>query len=333
MICTRLSILIRSGNSIESIFELLMRGERGTIKKGFEIIIRRLKEGNSLESSIRASGIFSEFFSAMIKCGEESGNIEKVCEDMAHYYEREEKIKRKIISVAIYPIILIIMLFLSMSFMMIYVLPNFAFVFEQKGIETPFITEIMLKGSLYIKNNIYIIPFSVFILFSVFLYLSKTEVYKGFIESIRLKLPILKDINKLWFCAQFSGNMYIMMKSGIPISNALDIISDILGNRNIKSELAISKRYLSSGSSLSKSLEIADVFPDIFISMIRAGEESGFIEESLKNINKFYETELDIKLDRTMRFIEPAITIIIGFVIGISIISLVIPMIDAVVSI
>ena len=330
IICRKLSILLKASCNIEKTFEIIGYGEKGIRKNAFEIIVKHLRNGSSIEKSIRSADVFSDFFVLMIKCGEESGRLEEITSDMAVYYERKHRIKSKVISMVIYPCILMIMMFLLMAFMIYFVVPNFIFILEESEIKLPFITEFILSTAVLLRENILAVMFISTLLFILMIHHIKTTDFKLYINSMKKRVPFIKDIENTMFLASFSRNLYIMIKSGVPLMKSIDIASEINGDENVKELLIVSRRYLMNGNSISKSLEMSGLFPKMFISMLKAGEEGGLIEESLKNINSFYENELDIKIDRIIRLVEPLLTVLCGIVIGTIVIAIVLPMFDIV---
>ena len=330
IICRKLSILLKSSCNIEKTFEIIGSEEKGIRKEAFEIIVKNLRNGSSLEKSVRSADVFSEFFVLMIRCGEESGRLEEIASDMAVYYERRHRIKSKIISMVIYPCILMMMMFFSMGFMIYFVVPNFVFILEEGEIQLPFITKFILSTALFIRENIISMIFILALTITVLIYYIKTIDLKSYINSMKNRVSFIRNLENSMFSASFSRNLHIMIKSGIPIMKSIDTASEISGGESEKDMLEISRKYLINGNSISKSLEISGMFPEMFISMLKAGEEGGLIEESLKNINEFYESELDIKIDRIIRLIEPILTIICGIIIGIVVIAIVLPMFDVI---
>lgn len=337
VICSQMSILLDSGASIDDILEAIGNQQNKKYKECFLKSTRNIKKGYSIENSFRSSELFSEFFLSMIRCGENSGKLSTVLKDMSEYYERDYRVKSKLKSIMIYPAILFIMMIVAVIFIMYAVIPNFALVFDSNNIKPPFFSYIVITSMLFMREYMNILV-PIFILIPVLIYIlikSNTENMDNMdkIDKLKCKLPLWNKYYMMSVTASFSRNMYIMLKSGIPIINSVEIASDIIRNNYIKKQLEISLRYINKGSSISKSIYLASVFPNVLISMLKNGEESGNIEKSFQYINTFFENELDIMTDRIIRLIEPAITIIMGLVIGGLIIAIVMPMFDAITAI
>lgn len=334
VMCSQMSILLESGAGIDNILEAILEQQKKKYKENLSLAVRNIKKGYSIENSFRSSDLFSEFFYNMIKCGENSGRLSNVLKDMSNYYERDYRVKSKLKSIMIYPTILLIMMIVALIFIMYAVIPNFALVFESNNIKPPLFSYLVITTMMFFKEYINIlIPVIIIIISLLYIAIKSNENNIEKFDRIKSTFPILKNYYLMSVTAAFSRNMYLMLKSGIPLVEAIKILSDITGNIYIQKKLEISIRYINKGNSISKSIDLAGIFPKIFISMLKNGEESGNIEKSFQYINNFFENELDIMTDRIVRLIEPAMTIIMGFVIGALIIAIVMPMFDTITAI
>ncbi|HCQ6015058.1 TPA: type II secretion system F family protein, partial [Clostridioides difficile] len=129
---------------------------------------------------------------------------------------------------------------------------------------------------------------------------------------------------------RFSRALSVLISSGIQIVEAIDMSASVIDNEFIYERLKISNNYIKKGNSIGKSLNLANVFPKLFISMANTGEESGKLDKSLNVINKFYENELNNKIEQIMKFIEPMLIVFMGLIIGTFILAMVVPMFDAI---
>lgn len=334
VMCSQMSILLESGAGIDNILEAILEQQKKKYKENLSLAVRNIKKGYSIENSFRSSDLFSEFFYNMIKCGENSGRLSNVLKDMSNYYERDYRVKSKLKSIMIYPTILLIMMIVALIFIMYAVIPNFALVFESNNIKPPLFSYLVITTMMFFKEYINIlIPVIIIIISLLCIAIKSNENNIEKFDRIKSTFPILKNYYLMSVTAAFSRNMYLMLKSGIPLVEAIKISSDITGNIYIQKKLEISIRYINKGNGISKSIDLAGIFPKIFISMLKNGEESGNIEKSFQYINNFFENELDIMTDRIVRLIEPAMTIIMGFVIGALIIAIVMPMFDTITAI
>lgn len=330
ILCKEMGILLESGCEITKIFDILKSQSNKRIKTIFNRVTNHIQKGNSITESFQETNSFSNFFISMIKAGEISGNLDKVMNDLSDYYDKEHKLKSKIMLILIYPVILIILSIASMLFILFFIVPNFEIIFQNNGINPPILTKILINISRFIRgNHIFILTALVISLFMINSYIKSSK----FKNSVTFKIPIIKDISRLVVTSKFCRSFSILIEGGIQIIDAINISSQVIDNEFIYERLVISREYIQRGDSISSSLSKPNIFPKLFISMINIGEESGRLDNSLKAINEFYENDLETKIQQFVKIIEPAITIIIGIVVGIFIISMVLPMFDAITSI
>ena len=334
VLCKQMSILLKSGCEITRILNILQEESSKKLKKALEQVSMNIQNGNSITDSFEKTNLFSNFFINMLHAGERSGSIDSIMDDLATYYDSEEILKSKIISISIYPIILIIMSIISGFFILIFIIPNFEMIFLANGIEPPLLTKVLISLSKFIRDKYIYILFVSSIYTLLMYYLSKHNSKIKYInDSLKIKIPFTKNIMILLITTRFCRALNILIESGIQIIDAIDISSKVIDNEIVYKKLSISREYISRGNSISYSISKSEIFSNTFISMIKIGEESGRLDDTLKVTNDFYSEELNIKIDKAMKLAEPMITVIIGVVIGLFIIAMVMPMFDAINSI
>ena len=270
----------------------------------------------------------------MLQAGELSGNLDKIMNDLAKYYDSEERLKSKIISISIYPIILIIMSMVSGFFILVFIIPNFEMIFEANGINPPLLTKILIGASVFVREKYLYIFFISLISILLVCYLIKYSPKVKYIkDKLKLKIPFINQMMILVITTRFCRTLNILVESGVQIVDAIDISSRALDNIIVYEKLSISREYIRRGPDISYSINESEVFSNSFISMLRIGEESGRLDETLSVTNDFYSEELNIKIEKTMKSAEPIVTLVIGLIIGLFIIAMVIPMFDAINSI
>lgn len=334
LICKKISILLESGCEITQILNILKSQSNKNLKNIFSNISNNLNKGNTISDSFQKTNSFSHFFISMIEAGEVSGNLDRVMNDLYIYYDKEDKLKSKIITMLIYPLLLIIISLLSTIFMVFFIMPNFQKIFENNIVNPPLITISIIKMTEFIRENYLILNvlFLILILLSLKIITNNKKI-KLIISELKFKIPIVKNINTLIVTTRFSRVFKILIQSRIQIIDAINISAKIIDNNYILNKLSISNQYIRQGNKLSYSLEKSNVFPSLFVSMIKVGEESGKLEDTLNTITLFYENDLDNKINQIMKFVEPSITIILGLFIGGFTLAMVLPMFDSIVTI
>lgn len=334
LICKKISILLESGCETTQILNILKSQSNKNLKNIFSNISNNLNKGNTISDSFQKTNSFSHFFISMIEAGEVSGNLDRVMNDLYIYYDKEDKLKSKIITMLIYPLLLIIISLLSTIFMVFFIMPNFQKIFENNIVNPPLITISIIKMTEFIRENYLILNVLFLILILLLLkIITNNKKIKLIISELKFKIPIVKNINTLIVTTRFSRVFKILIQSRIQIIDAINISAKIIDNNYILNKLSISNQYIRQGNKLSYSLEKSNVFPSLFVSMIKVGEESGKLEDTLNTITLFYENDLDNKINQIMKFVEPSITIILGLFIGGFTLAMVLPMFDSIVTI
>lgn len=334
VLCKQMSILLKSGCEITRILNILHEQSNKKLKRAIGEVSINIQNGNNITESFEKINLFSSFFINMIRAGELSGNLDKIMSDLAKYYESEEKLKSKIINISIYPIILIIMSIISGFFILVFIIPNFEMIFEANGINPPLLTKILIGISAFVREKylyIFFIPL-ISILLSCYLikYNAKVKYIK---DKLKLKIPFTNQMIILLITTRFCKTLNILVESGVQIVDAIDISSKVIDNDFVYDKLSISREYIMRGNNISYSINKSGIFSNSFISMLKIGEESGSLDDTLSVANDFYSEELNIKIEKTMKLAEPIVTVAIGLVIGLFIIAMVIPMFDAINSI
>ena len=334
VLCKQMSILLKSGCEITQILNILHKESDKKIKRALKQVSLNIQNGNSITDSFEKTNLFSNFFINMLRAGELSGNIDTIMNDLANYYESEEKLKSKIISISIYPIILIIMSIISGFFILVFVIPNFEMIFLANGIEPPLLTKVLISLSRFIRiNYIYIFLVLLSSILLIYYLIKYNPKVKYMNDKLKLKIPFVKDLMILIITTRFCRALNILIESGIHIINAIEISSKVIDNYLVYEKLLISREYIRRGNQISYSISKVDIFSNTFVSMLKIGEESGRLDDTLRVTNDFYSEELNTKIDKVMKLAEPTITVILGLVIGLFIIAMVIPMFDAINSI
>lgn len=334
VLCKEIAILLESGTDIIRLLDLAKEKKKKNTHKSIMAVSKQIQKGMTLTRSFKSTDYFPSFFIHMLNAGEISGKLDSVMELLSKYYDKEYKLKSKILTIMIYPIVLLILSVFSILFILLFIIPNFQIVFISNGINPPFISRLMIELSIFLKENLFTINL-VFILSSIclvylFLYSSSFKKAK---DKIKIKAPIIKSLNKVIITTRFSRALFMMLNSGIHVVEALIISSNVVDNIYFQKYISDVSISIRNGKNIGNSIENIDFFPDLFVSMIKAGEVSGKLDESLESASNFYENELNTKIEQLLKLIEPLVIVILGVIIGSSIIAMVTPMFEIISSV
>ena len=327
-------ILLKSGCEISKILQILIEESNTRVKSIVKDILINIQKGNSIKESFEITNAFSSFYINMVQTGEMSGNLDTVMDKLSIYYDKEQKLQNKIISVLIYPIILIFTMIISFSFILIFIIPKFEEIYMDNTVKTPILTKILMFLSHLIRNNfLLIIIINVMIILGFMYFRRNNKKFNEYFNKISFKTPIIKNYKQLIIANKFIKSLSILISSGVQIVQSIEIAGQAIGNEYIYMKICNANELIKKGNSIGDSLKVIDELPSLLVSMISIGEESGMLDKILDTISEYYENELDCKLEIGMKYFENIITLVIGVIVGITVISMMIPMFDVVSSI
>ena len=246
VLCKQMSILLKSGCEITRLLDILQEESSKKLKRALEQVSINIQNGNSITDSFEKTNLFSNFFINMLHAGERSGSIDSIMDDLATYYESEEKLRSKIISISIYPIILIIVSITVGIFMLVFIIPSFEMIFSSNGIDPPLLTKLLINLSMFIRNSyIYIVIVLLIFISSIYYLIKYNHKIKYIYDSLKLKIPFTKNIMILLITTRFCRALNILIESGIQIIDAIDISSKVIDNDLVYKKLSISREYIS----------------------------------------------------------------------------------------
>lgn len=331
ILCKEIGILFESGCEITRLLEVIEAQASKKLKPILRRILREIESGNSITESFKNTSAFSRFFISLVHAGEISSNLDQVMYSLSEYYDKEAKLKSKIISISIYPVILAVVTVVSILSILLFIMPKYEAIYLENNIEIPNVTRGMLFLSSFIRNNYIAILLVIFISVITSIYVVKNnqelrkELYKLF-----LRLPKLGEIILLNLTNKFSKSLYILVKSGVEIVNAIDISAKVIDKKYIYDMICIANNSVKDGNGIGVSLSKINLFPQLFITMVTIGESAGRLEETLETINKFYEDEIDEKVEIGTKYFENGMILIMGAIVCVTVVSMVIPMFNTI---
>jgi type IV pilus assembly protein PilC len=338
MIFTRqLATLIDSGLPLLRGLTVLGKQEPNLVLRGTISALGDSVQGGSTfsESLAQHPKIFNKLYVNMVKAGELGGVLEVVLNRLAEYQEKAHKLKNKIVSAMVYPVIVMFIAVSILLFLMIFIVPKFKDMFkEMNDTELPMISQVVFGFSDFlIQPSIWIIPNVVWLLlFAVGVYLGivswgRTPNGRKFIDSLKLKLPILGDIQRKSAVSRFSRTLGTLVTSGVPILQALNITKETAGNVIISHAISQVHEAVKEGESIVTPLQASGVFPNMVISMVDVGEETGQLPEMLLKVADVYDDEVDNAVTALTSILEPIMIVFLALVVGSVVFALFLPLI------
>ncbi len=318
--------LIKAGLPVLSSLDLLIRRQRdGYLRSLLQNVRDRVKSGELLSDAFAAQGAFPKIYISTMIAGEKSGNMEEVLGRFIAMQRLGLTFKKKLAVSLVYPVLLVTMVCLMLVFLVTYVVPQFAKLYEDLGATLPTITVIMLVIGNHAQQYG---PVAAIVLVVAIVALWKwknTERGADRIDRIILGLPLLGDIWLKYQVSNFSRMLSTLLIGGMPLVPSLETAGASMSSRRILNGVADAAIRVREGQPLAKSLEDQKMFPDLSVEMIEVGESTGALPAMLNSVAEFYEEDVQTALGAAMALIEPIILIVMAVVVGGILISLYLP--------
>ena len=318
--------LIKAGLPIlKSLSILTKRQKNPAFKAMLENIQERVKSGELLSEAWEAQGAVSKIYTTTLLAGERSGNLEEVLGRYIAFQRITVSFRKKLISSLWYPAILVVALAIMLTFLMTYVVPQFADLYSSLNAKLPAMTVFMLNIGRGIQHYYYIILAGLAALVFLVLFWARSEKGAQMLDAVRYKLPVLGEIWMKYQIAMFSRTLSTLLTGGLPLVPSLETASHSINSFKIANNVEYASRRVREGRALSSSLEETEFFPDLSIEMIEVGESTGALPAMLNSVAEFYEEDVQNSLAAAMQLIEPAILIFMGITVAIVLLSLYLP--------
>jgi general secretion pathway protein F len=319
---TELSALLGAGLPLDRSLSILAElSEGGEIKKVVQSVVKALREGSSFSEALQQHPeVFPRLYINMVRAGEAGGVVNVVLEKLNEFLESSKELKDSIVSAMIYPVILLITGGVSVVVLLTYVLPKFTVIFNELGTSLPLPTQILLGVSYILRSYWWIIAAAAATVWTLFkIYIKSAE---GRYKFDALKLKLLRDIITKIETARFFRTLGTLLQSGVPLLQAMSNAKDVISNKVIASSIDSVSKGAREGKGIAAPLASAQVFPQLALSMVKVGEETGQLDTMLMKVAATYEKSLKASLKRLISFMEPAMILGMGIVIGFIVISM-----------
>jgi type IV pilus assembly protein PilC len=323
----QLSTMINAGLPITQALLILRSQSKGSMQKIVAQILADVEAGESLSASMgKHPKVFTRTYMALVKSGEVGGVMDTVLLRLADTLEKQQEFKGKVKGALIYPAIIILGMFIVSLIMMIFVIPRLTSLYAEFNADLPLPTVILIGISNFFVNYWFIVFFLIGISVYIFGLYRKTSVGKKKTDELLFKVPIFGDLQHQIILTELTRTMSLMVGSGVPILEALNITSEVVGNSVISDALKDAARQVEKGFPIAFSFaRHPEAFPFLLSQMIAVGEETGKMEEVLTKISHIFEVESDERVKGLTASIEPLVMVILGLGVGFLVIAVILP--------
>jgi len=318
--------LIKAGLPILQSLDLLIKRQKNQYLQSLLQNVRdRVKGGELLSDAFAAQGVFPKIYTTTLMAGEKSGNMEEVLTRYIAFQRMALTFKKKLAVSMVYPALLVTVVFAMLIFLVTYVVPQFAKLYQDMDAQLPAVTLIMLNVGTHAQRYAPIAAVVVVVGALLLWQWKRTDRGAETVDRGILRLPILGDVWLKYQVANFSRMLSTLLAGGMPLVPSLETAGASMSSRRILNGIKDASVHVREGQALAKSLEQQNMFPDLSVEMIEVGESTGALPAMLNSVAEFYEEDVQTALGAAMALIEPVILIIMAVFVGGILISLYLP--------
>ncbi len=324
----QLATMLKSGVPLVTSFQIISGGLKNPrMRTVVDKIRAEVEGGGALHEALAQYPVqFDELYVNLVKAGESAGVLDTILDSIATHKERIESIKGKIKKALYYPAAVIAVAIIVSSILLIYVVPQFESIFVAFGADLPAFTKMVVNASRFMQSKgIYLLFGLVVVIVGLIMAKNRSKKFSRFIDRISLKIPIVGQILEQAAIARFCRTLAITFAAGVPLVDALQIVSGATGNAIYDEGAAQIRGDVAVGHQLQLAMQQTDLFPSMVIQMASIGEESGSLDEMLVKVAEAYEEEVNNAVDALSSLLEPAIIVFVGVVVGTMVIAMYLP--------
>lgn len=324
----QMATMMSSGVPLVQSFDIVGRGHENPTMQDLVLNIKsEVESGNHLADALaKHPRYFDDLYVNLVRAGEAGGILESLLDKIATYKEKTEAIKGKIKKAMFYPIAVLVMAFVVTAVLMIFVIPQFAALFQDFGADLPSMTTMVINLSNFFVSYWYLIFGTVIGAVVGFMQLkNRNRTFRYALERLSLKIPVIGDVLVKATIARFARTLGTMFAAGVPLVEAMDSVAGAAGNVVYGDAVLKMRDEIATGQQLQVSMRDTGLFPNMVVQMVAIGEESGSIDQMLGKIADFYEEEVDNAVDALSSLMEPIIMAVLGVLIGGLVVAMYLP--------
>ena len=326
---TQLATYIRAGIPLVESFRILAKQSVNPAKrKVYELVIYDLLAGDSLSDSFdKQKKLFPKLLVNMTKAAELTGDLPNTFEDMADYYTAIDKTKKEIKSAMTYPVIVLLFSVAVVTFVLIYIVPQYETMFEGYGMELPTITKIVLGISEYLQNNFVILFLIILAILGIYIYLYKNvRSFRKTMQVIYLHIPVLKNIIMYSEISMFTKTFASLLNHGVYITDSMDVLAKVSENEVYKDIIMETVRNLNSGGKISDTFKDNWAIPVVAYEMIVTGENTGQLGPMMEKVYEYYDNLHSNAITQIKSLVEPFLIVFLAMAVGVIVLAIILPM-------
>jgi len=327
----QLSTLISAGLPLLRSLRTLGKQEKDANLKKIMLGLSESVEGGTTfsEALTQHPKAFNKLYVNMVKAGELGGVLEIVLTRLAEFAEKSQRIKGKVTSAMVYPLVVLTIAVGIVTFLMLFIVPKFEEIFKDMlgGRPLPFITQMVMDLSRFIQGNFLLIAGGIVVGVFATRFAMNVPGIAAAVDSYKLKIPLFGDMLTKTSVARFSRTLGTLVSSGVPILQALNITRDTAGNLRVSKAVESIHDNVKEGESMVTPMEVSGIFPPMVVSMVQVGEETGQLPDMLTKVADVFEEEVDNAVSGLTSLLEPVMIVLLALVVGTIVVALFLPLI------
>ncbi len=326
----QLATLLKAGVAlVEALTALVDQVEKERLKRVVSDIKQRVNEGSSLADGMQVHvKVFGNLYVNMVRAGEHSGALDAVLLRLAEFTEGQARLRQKIMGTMTYPAIMAVLGGGVLTMLMTVVVPKVTKVFDDMKVPLPWTTQFLIFSSHVMSDWWWLIIPSLVGGVVGFMYWIRSEGGKPVWDRWLLKLPVMGPVVRMLSVARFTRTLATLLKSGVPLLTAMDIVKNVVTNSVLADVVDKAKESISEGESIANPLKKSGEFPPLVYHMVAIGERSGQLEDMLVNVAESYETQVDVRIGALTSLLEPMMIVMMGGVIAFVAFSILMPILQ-----
>lgn len=323
----QLSTVLEAGIPlVKGLKGLAADGSKSIVAKAVPDVGLRLERGESLSEAMAAHPkAFDEMYLSMIRAGERAGALDRIVDDLATYLEKVDTIRQKVKSAMSYPVFILSFVALATVFLLVKIVPTFSNVYSELGQELPGLTQGVLAVSDMVRNNFLGTAAMIAALGLAFALTIRTDRGRFAWDFFKLKMPVFGPILMKSAMSRFSRTFGILIGSGLPVLESLELCEKAVGNTVIARALADARAHIGSGHGVTESFRATGRFPEMILQLMSTGEEAGELDTMMTRAAGYYDRQVETTVDGISSLIEPVLIVLVGSIIGVIVISMFLP--------
>jgi type IV pilus assembly protein PilC len=327
---SQLSMMLRARVPIVKALEILAGQTRSSKMKGaISDLLADVRKGSSFSASLaHQPEIFDPLLVVTAEVGQESGRLPDVLSSLAEHMERMNALRRKVMQALAYPVLVLVVAALVVSFLLLYIVPTFADMFRTSNVQIPNATRIVINASNILSSNWPYLIIVVILMAAASKWMLGNDWNKAVVEKYGPHVPWIGSVMTKNYSARFCRTLGTLLQSQVPLVDALKVTKRIFENRLLRSEIERLIKSVKQGRAVADQLSTSTIFSPVVAQMIAVGEETSELETMLLKVASFYEEEIEDMMETLTTVIEPVLIVILGAIVGTILITMYLPMFD-----